>query len=1018
MQLILPRPLLYVSLVIMMGSVVSSFKVSAQPSTSLKTSNPYRGTYQRVAAGSTGNSSFEIRGGMLWGWGSNVDGQLGDGTNVSKPNAVQIGIDNSWVNVYSGEKHTLGLKSNGTLWAWGNNAKGQLGTGNIIASNTPTQVGVGNIWVRLAVGAEHTLGLKSDGTLWAWGRNNEGQLGDGTDTMRLLPIRIGTDNKWVSIVAGYHHSIALKSDGTLWTWGANTDGQLGNGTTIQQKNPIQIGNERRWTAIAAGSSFTAALKSNGTLWTWGSNTDGQLGDGTTVAKQIPVQVNAADWVSIEAGNSHMMGLKSDGTLWTWGNNANGQLGINSLTSQSLPTLVNSTADWVSIASGSQYSTGVKADGSLWTWGRNTDGQLGDGTSLQKTIPSWIRGSNLDWLMVDVCAGHTSAIRSDGTLWAWGWNLNGQLGDSTKSQKSIPVQVGFDHNWASVAGATFHTVGLKTDGTLWAWGLYGAGSNGQSSLFPIQIGTDNKWVSISADWEHTLALKSDGTLWAWGHNGYGQLGNGTTNSASSPVQVGTDTKWVSASAGDIHSMGLKSDGTVWTWGNNNVTQLGIGLASSQNTPVQVGTDSTWTSVSASYVHSTALKSDGTLWGWGGNNFGQLGDGTIGNQGNFPVQIGTDNDWTAMNVSSQFTTGLKSNGSFWAWGRNDFGQLGDGTTTTKTVPAPVPYQTLVCAISRGSGSNSALIKSDRSNICFTGPNGAGQLGDGTTTGTIVYNCSNQICRNYTLAFASPSAYTQPLTGSNNRTDFQYYCNLALSLIPSGTEPVNGDANATLLVEPSVKTHRNHAYVQRHYHLEVTPYPFIPVRDSTYTLILYFDQVEFDAYNANNSTDPDLPTSPTDQSGKANLRITQYRGVVTPMSSYEPADYASAWNRPGNPNLALTPDSVVWNATGNRWEVWVRTKNFGGFFVHGNGNGILSVPETVSHKMMATAYPSPTQKYVTVEGPFRNYDGWIQDMLGRNVMKVSGMAGSTINVAALTPGIYLLKLSQGFTFKIIKE
>jgi hypothetical protein len=193
-------------------------------------------------------------------------------------------------------------------------------------------------------------------------------------------------------------------------------------------------------------------------------------------------------------------------------------------------------------------------------------------------------------------------------------------------------------WASISVGAYYTLALKTDGTLWQWGY------DKNSDIPIQVGTDTDWASVSAGQYHSLALKTDGTLWAWGSNFSGQLGIGNYPEQTVPVQVGTDTNWASVSAKGNATYALKTDGTLWAWGYNDFGQLGIGNTTTQTVPVQVGTDTNWASVAAGYYHSLALKTDGTLWAWGQNNFGQLGIGNTTTQ-TVPVQVGTDTNWAS-------------------------------------------------------------------------------------------------------------------------------------------------------------------------------------------------------------------------------------------------------------------------------------------------------------------------------------------------------------------------------------
>ncbi|MFN6087171.1 MAG: T9SS type A sorting domain-containing protein [Cyclobacteriaceae bacterium] len=225
-----------------------------------------------------------------------------------------------------------------------------------------------------------------------------------------------------------------------------------------------------------------------------------------------------------------------------------------------------------------------------------------------------------WKSVAAGFYHSVGIKQEGTLWGWGRNNHGQLGDGTTADKTSPVKIGTD-SWLNIQARAFHTMGIKQDRTLWAWGKNETGQLGDGTTAdkasPVKIGTDT-WLSIAAGPLHTLAIKQDGTLWAWGYNLFGQLGDGTTASKTSPVKIGNDT-WLSIATGSYHSLGIKQDGTLWAWG------LGDGTNDNKTSPVKIGTD-TWRSVTADGNHSLGVKQDGTLWAWGRNNFGQLGDGT--------------------------------------------------------------------------------------------------------------------------------------------------------------------------------------------------------------------------------------------------------------------------------------------------------------------------------------------------------------------------------------------------------
>jgi hypothetical protein len=374
---------------------------------------------------------------------------------------------------------------------------------------------------------------------------------------------------------------------------------------------------------------------------------------------LPLFAIGQCWESVSAGNSYTVAQKTDGTLWSWGRNHTSQLGLGTSTDVSVPTQINADNDWLQFSNGSIHTLALKTDGSLWAWGNNGAGQLGNGTTENSSIPIQI-GIETDWVHISCGFSHSLAIKSDGTLWAWGRNDKGQLGDGTILDKSVPTQIGTDSDWQTVYGSPLGgkgSIALKTNGTLWAWGHNNEGQLGDGTttdrLIPTQIGTDTNWEKITSIIDYSLAIKTNGTLWAWGRNFYGQLGIGSNpnnpyipqDNQHVPVQVGTDTDWAEISAGGFHALALKTSGSLWGWGDNNYYfQLGISALTDQYSPVQVGNDTDWVSISAGGVHTTAIKSDNSLWVCGWNKLGELGIG-LGNE-NMP---GNDSQWGLVPVT---------------------------------------------------------------------------------------------------------------------------------------------------------------------------------------------------------------------------------------------------------------------------------------------------------------------------------------------------------------------------------
>jgi len=370
----------------------------------------------------------------------------------------------TWASVSGGRWHTLAIKTDGTLWAWGMNNYGQLGLGNSgegTNRNTPTQVGADLNWSSVSGGMDHTVAIKTDGTLWAWGHNAWGQLGLGHTTpepiptpTQVLPAGLPATG-WSFVSAGWRHTIALRTDGTLWAWGLNAEGQLGLGHRTNTPTPTQVLPGTTWLSVYAGAGHTLAIRPDGTLWSWGGNHEGQLGLGHWAHTPIPTQVlpaglPATGWASVSGGDFYTIAIRTDGTLWAWGMNTSGQLGLGHATHIPTPTHVLPAGlpatGWSSVSAGWAYTLSIRTDGTLWAWGVNVDGRLGLGhatliptlTPTQVVLPAGTPTTN--WSSVSVGERHTLAIRTDGTLWAWGWNWFGQLGLGDTTNRNTPTQI--------------------------------------------------------------------------------------------------------------------------------------------------------------------------------------------------------------------------------------------------------------------------------------------------------------------------------------------------------------------------------------------------------------------------------------------------------------------------------------------------------------------------------------------------------------------------------------------------
>ena len=340
---------------------------------------------------------------------------------------------------------------------WGYNALGGLGDNTTTKRSSPVQtVAYGSNWKKIVLGVGHAIAIKSDGTLWCWGANATcGQLGDNTTTARSSPVQtVAFGSNWMDCSANAQRTAATKTDGTLWCWGRNDSGQLGDNTITYRSSPVQtIAFGTNWKQVSCGAYFTAAIKTDGTLWSWGDNLFGQLGDNTRTSRSSPIQTVAfgTNWMQVSCGDYHTVATKKDGTVWCWGYNSYGQMGDNTTTHKSSPVqTVAFGTNWKQVSCGWRTVFGIKTDGTLWGWGDNGNGQLGDNTTTHRSSPVQTVAFGTNWKQVAGGSVYTSAIKTDGTLWNWGINSSGELGDNTTTNKSSPVQtILYGNNWKTL-----------------------------------------------------------------------------------------------------------------------------------------------------------------------------------------------------------------------------------------------------------------------------------------------------------------------------------------------------------------------------------------------------------------------------------------------------------------------------------------------------------------------------------------------------------------------------------------
>lgn len=643
-----------------------------------------------------------------------------------KPGAISTPV-----NVSAFGWFACSLHQDKNVYCWGQNQYGQLGDGTTIFKPIPQKVlGLKNV-DEIAVGALHACArIKTD--VYCWGRNTSGELGIGgnLNDPTFVPTKLLSLGKAKSIAAGIAHTCAILIDDSVKCWGRNDSAQLGIGDFANASSPqiVAISSVKQ---ISLGTGHTCALLNSGAIKCWGNGTNGQLGTGNTSTSAIPVDVQTitnAKKIILSLSNS--CAILNNDSFRCWGGNDFGQLGTNDTTPFSFPVSPAFSMSVLDLSIGTNHACAVLTNNTIKCWGNNFWGQLGDGTNNNSLIPVQILGV-ANALAIELGQNDSYAILSDGSIKSWGNNFTGQLGNGSFNPSNAPLGVDFSGSLnilkiTQISAGQGHTCARISDNSVRCWG------SNQFGQIGADVGTDFtasivKMVDgitplaniqkVDAGFAHTCALNNSGQVYCWGRNflRLPVLVSGFTD-------VATD-----VSAGVNFTCILLDSGGVKCFGENNDGQLGTGDFNPNMNPTSVIgiSDAISISVSTQGSHSCAVLSNGKINCWGRNDFGQLGNGSIA-KSNVPVEVLEIDNAVQVSVGSLGTCARLSDGTVRCWGRNDFGQLGDGTNSNSLTPVPVYALRNVVHISSG-GENTCARKSNGVLVCW-GNNAEGELGNG--------------------------------------------------------------------------------------------------------------------------------------------------------------------------------------------------------------------------------------------------------------------------------------------------
>ncbi len=626
-------------------------------------------------------------------WGDNASKQLGH-TDPDHFVPHQVGPSEArWSAVAAGSEHTCAIRKDEpfakTLWCWGADYDGALGRGASGALEpAPIKIGDGVDWEGIAAGWRFTCGIRNGGELWCWGSNTSGQVGINTAGADVTTTtKIDGFDDWIQLSLGYEHTCARRATGELYCWGSAAGNFAGN----QRTTPTAVDSAVTWTDVAAYNSYTCALKAGAALCT-GGNEYGPFGNGTTTGQNTgSVSGPPGSWLTLAAGWDFGCGIAQQGAVFTtscWGQGAFGAMGDGVVRSGPTALRVGDENNWVQVSAKTTGACGIQQGSGTRTascWGLGGSGSYG----AARQVPVQV-GSDTDWVALGDLgtASHFLGLRGSAapaSLYSFGYDVRGSLGRSTAIIDAwTPGQVGSLSVLSAAAGG-YTSAAILSDNTLFTWGSNEYGVLGQNiaadtnaHATPAVVSGGGKYASVSVGYLHMCAVGADtnaGKLYCWGNGWYGALGLGPMGMYlhyNTPQLLGGTADWTSVSLGSFCGCGLRNTGEAWCWGNF----YGTTASPSKVTGVDGGDDN-WTALKLGTAHACGIKNSGEMFCWG-KPYRQP------SFGNAPTRFG-DALWSSVSSGETLTCGIQTDGSLWCWGDNTYGQLGNGLAW---VLSPVP------------------------------------------------------------------------------------------------------------------------------------------------------------------------------------------------------------------------------------------------------------------------------------------------------------------------------------------